>query len=286
MSDLLRENAKKGNFTNVEQNAEQINDASRKAFVLLDNLMQWVSVQKDNIVVRKEVVGAEEAIDEVLFIFREQSLGRNMTIEKDIRVAKLNTDKTLLQVILRNLISNAVKYNSAGGIIKVSCYNGIKGLDLIVEDNGRGFPESELVGLMSKKQGVGIAKKAGGLGLVLVREFVELLGGTIDAGNIQGGGARIVVTLPGAAEGAISPERNLSPRSVNVLTANEKKQLSELLMKLSNYELFDATEIRELVEKPIMAEGENISQWRKDLLQSVYLADESKYEALIKSAKD
>ncbi len=284
MSDLLRENAKHGNFINVEQNAEQINEASRKAFMLLDNLMQWVSIQKDNIVVRKELVPADDVIEEVLFLLREQSLSRNMTIVKDICVERLNTDKTLLQVILRNLISNAVKYTPSGGTIKVSCVNNDNVLMLVVEDNGDGFPEAELAVLMSQRQGVATAKKAGGLGLVLVRQFVELLGGTITAENVKGSGARVAVALPNAGEGKVISGNTELPKIESALSVAEKKLLSELLVKLSDYELFDATEIRTVVERPIVGETENITKWRKDLLQSVYLADENKYAVLIEAA--
>jgi signal transduction histidine kinase len=287
MSDLLRENARKGNFTNAEQNAEQINEASRKAFILLDNLMQWVSIQKENIVVRKEVVSADEVIDEVLFLMREQSMSRSLIIEKDVRVSKLNTDKTLLQVVLRNLISNAVKYTPAGGKIKVSCISEGTNLLLIIEDNGHGFPESELVMLMSKQQGVTVAKKAGGLGLVLVRQFVELLDGALLAQNAAHGGARVTVILPGTAIGVV--ETQLQPKEKDnrhELNTEEKRMLSEVIAQLGNYELFDATEIRSLVEKPLAGETENITRWRKSLLQSVYLADENKYAELIRAATD
>lgn len=287
MSDLLRENAKKGNFTNAEQNAEQINEASRKAFILLDNLMQWVSIQKENIVVKKEIFSADEVIEEVLFLMREQSLSRSMIIEKNVGVAKLNTDKTLLQVVLRNLISNAVKYTPAGGKISVSCIPEGDNLLISIEDNGHGFPEAELAVLMSKQQGVTVAKKAGGLGLVLVRQFVELLGGALLAQNVAQGGARVTVILPGAGIGEQQTQPvQEQPDNRHVLNAEEKKMLAEILAQLSQYELFDATEIRTLVEKPLTGETENIARWRKSLLQSVYLADENKFSELIRTATD
>jgi two-component system, NtrC family, sensor kinase len=284
MSDLVRENAKNNNFTNIEQNTERISEASRKAFILLDNLMQWVSIQKENIVVKKEWVSADEVIVEILTMMREHSLSRNMIIEKNVVVAKINTDKTLLQVVLRNLISNAVKYTPAGGKILVSCLIRNDKLELIVDDNGSGFPQSELDGLMNKQQGVSTAKKAGGLGLVLVRQFVQLLGGTIKAGNRKEGGARVTVMLPAVASGVVTVHDLPEVKTNEGLTAEEKLKLSAILARLSQYEFFDVTEIRELIEKPIDNETENIATWRKNLLQSVYLAEENKYAELIKAA--
>ena len=284
MSDLVHENARAGDFSNVEQYAAQINEASRKAYVLLDNLMQWVSIQKENIVVKSEVVSADETIDEILFLLREQSLSRSMIIEKKVQVTWLKTDKTLLQVILRNLISNAVKYTPMGGKITVICEIRDGVLCVVVEDNGHGFPEPELAVLMSKRQGVGVAKKASGLGLVLVRQFVELLGGTISAENIPGGGARVTVRLPDAGIGEIKSDNQERAKVQTDLTDAEKAMLAELLKKLSVYELFDATEIRNLVDQTIDGETENIVRWRKSLLQSVYLADENKYAELIRIA--
>ena len=284
MSDLLRQNAKAKNFANVEQNAGQINEASRKAFVLLDNLMQWVSVQKETITVKKEPVSANEVIDEVLFLLSEQALGRNMTIEKDICVAKLVTDKTLLQVVLRNLLSNAVKYTPPGGRILVRCVPEGPDVHLIVEDNGTGFPQGDLEVMMHTEQNISVAKKGGGLGLVLVRQFVLLLGGTIRAENMHNSGARVTVTLPGAGSGEIYSAPKTAVRYDTALSPGEKQMLSSVVQSLSRYELFDATEIRELIEKPIEGETQNVTEWRKNLLQSVYLADENKYAELINSA--
>lgn len=286
MSDLLRENAKQGNFKNAERSAAQINEASRKAFILLDNLMQWVSIQKEGIKVNKEWVNTDELIEEVLVLMREQSLSRNMLIEKNVVVANINTDKTLVQVVLRNLISNAVKHTPSGGKILVSCVLRGTNVELIVDDNGNGFPQSELDGLMSRQQDVAVAKKAGGLGLVLVRQFVELLDGSITAENRKEGGARVTVLLPADAKGVVTVHTMPEVKTSDVFTSEEKIKLQATLLKLSQHEIFDVSEIRELIEKPIDGETENIATWRKNLLQSVYLADEIKYAQLIRTATD
>jgi signal transduction histidine kinase len=286
MSDLLKENARSGNYTDVERSAEQINEASRKAYILLDNLMQWVSVQKENIVVKKEWASASDLIDDVIFLLKEQSLSRNITIEKNITVAKLFTDKTLFQVVLRNLLSNAVKYTPSGGKIVIRCATHQDNLQLVVEDNGNGFPKSELETLSSKEQGVAVAKKAGGLGLVLVRQFVQLMGGSLTAENATGSGARVTVILPDSTDGYSASEQITPEEEQMPLSDAEKVMLRTTLARLSNYELFDATEIRELIEQPLPGETKNITEWRKNLLQSVYLADDIRYSELIRSAKE
>jgi hypothetical protein len=156
---------------------------------------------------------------------------------------------------------------------------------LVVEDNGHGFPQVDIEVMMQAEQNISVAKKGGGLGLVLVRQFVQLLGGTIKAENISDGGARVTVTLPGAGSGEVISASNTSVFSERVVfSVADKQMLSPVLILLARYELFDATEIREIIEKPIKGESENISVWRKNLLQSVYLADENKYAELIKSA--
>lgn len=286
MSDLLRHNAQTKNYLNVEQNAEQINEASRKAFVLLDNLMQWVSIQKDNITVRKEVILFSDALDEVLFLLQEQAITRNMTIEKHNDNVKFASDKTLLQVILRNLLSNAIKYTPSGGKIVVSTRVSENSLDIRVEDNGKGFPEGEIEVMMNSSQGISVAKKGGGLGLVLVRQFVELLAGNIVAENLPEGGARVTVTLPVSAEEEKQISKRNEEKIASELLPEEKKMLSPLLKSLEDYEIFDATEIRLLVEDPIRNETANVTQWRKNLLQAVYLADENKYNNLINVATE
>ncbi|TND03507.1 MAG: histidine kinase [Bacteroidetes bacterium] len=287
MSNLLVANARNNDLAQVVSNAEVINESSRKAYVMLDNLMQWVSLQKEKIQVRKEHVDIHVLVDEIMLLFRNQALAQSVTIEKDIRVRTVYTDRNLVQVMLRNLLSNAIRHIPAGGkvILRITCEN--EQVTIEVEDNGTGLDEETLKTLFGKKSGMGIARKGGGLGLELVQEFVHQLGGTIHAENRQGGGARFIIVLQAAVSGE---EKNRaaagSAYAVFTLSPQEKQILLPLADEMMHYEIFDTTELRNLIDGFPDKDFVAVAEWKRRMLQAVLHTNTGKYESLLKMIRD
>lgn len=106
-------------------------------------------------------------------------------------------DRTVTQIVLRNLIDNAIKHNKELQL-KLSLSVGKTDVpagfyQLTVEDNGAGFPDSTRAFLENKSQ----STINGGFGLMGVRRLVNTRGGSISAANLSNGGAAITFTLPG-----------------------------------------------------------------------------------------
>lgn len=282
MSNVLVNNVKNNNLENIASNAEAINESSRKAYVLLDNLMQWVSLQKEKISVNKEMLRANEIVDEVLLLFRNQALAQNITVQKDIRVPVIFADKNLLQVVLRNLLSNAIRHIPVGGTVKICLEERRGDLLLVVQDDGRGIDNETLQTLFTKKDHSGIARKGGGLGLLLVQEFVEQHGGTIEVENIPSGGAMFTIVLYGAAVG-----NNAAPGEVAEefrelkFTEKEKQKMSLLVRELDKYEIFDTTELRKCVNDFDVSGSLAMKEWVKKLSQAIYHSDDAQFKKLI-----
>lgn len=282
MSNVLVTNLRAGQQEQAATSAEAINDASRKAYVLLDNLMQWVSLQKEKLVVNKTRVQVNALLDELLLLFRSQAMGQSVTITRDIQVDELFTDRNLLQVILRNLLSNAIRHIPVGGKVLIRAVASENGVQLIVEDNGNGLDDETLKSISTGSEHFAVARKGGGLGLELVREFATLLGGGLGAMNVPGGGARFVINLPGAlvnnnARNGNTPENG----EALSLTAAEKNTLLPLVNKLLQYELFDTTELRKLLEQPVTPATPAIVTWKQRMQQAIYNGSQQQYNELI-----
>jgi signal transduction histidine kinase len=282
MSNVLVNNVKEQKMAQVFANADAINEASRKAYVLLDNLMQWVSLQKEKIIVNKEVISANEAVESVLLLFKNHALAQNIIIQKDIRTPTIFTDKNLLQVVLRNLLSNAIRHIPAGGTVKVSVEKREEDMLLVVQDNGRGIDAETLKTLFVKKDHVSIAGKSGGLGLLLVQEFIQQLGGTIHAENLASGGAKFTIVLyKGAIENnnsAILQEENAHQLQ---FTEEEKKKLNQLIGEMAKYEIFDTSELRECLDNFDAGNSHAMKEWIKNLSLAVYHANNEQFKKMI-----
>ena len=108
------------------------------------------------------------------------------------------TDASLMQHILSNLLSNAVRYSPAGSPITVRLEVGAAGARLEVEDHGIGIPPADIARLFQpfeRGSNVG-AIKGTGLGLSIVKRMIELLGGTVEIETPAGGGSRFVIRHP------------------------------------------------------------------------------------------
>ena len=112
-----------------------------------------------------------------------------------------DADPAKLQDALRNLVANASTYAPEGTEIRVTtCRAGDSSVAIAIEDEGPGIPEDDLQRVFERFYRVdkSRARDPGGtgLGLSIVKHLVELHGGSVRAENRQGGGARLVVTLP------------------------------------------------------------------------------------------
>lgn len=286
LSGTLSANLKAMQFDQAAANAALMNEASRKAYVMLDNLMQWVSLQKENIHAQKKRFSLHELLDEVLLIFKSQAMAQSLTVNKNINVSYAFTDRNMLQVILRNLLSNAMRYTPAGGTVSILVDNRSGDLLIEVQDNGRGLSSEELVALNQPKERMDVAKKGGGLGLELVREFLNELGGSLQVANVEKGGAKFTILLKGAASS--DPITSGQPGETNaplVLSEAEKKQLAPLLAELETFEIFDTTEIRQLLDKTDTTGHAALSEWKNRMLQAVYHTDNESFHQLLQIAR-
>jgi signal transduction histidine kinase len=285
MSTIMVTNVRDEKYSEVAEHAELINDSARKAFLLLDNLMQWVSMQKETIKVNKQDVPIHQLTDEVLQLFKEQALSHSTTIVKDIRVAYAQTDKNLLQVALRNLISNAIRHAPVGGRVLVRVEGMANDIHIVVEDNGKGLSSDELAGLFRERDAASIARKGGGLGLLLVNQFAKQLDGTVTAENVPTGGARFTIVLRNAMiAGAANVEGVEKNEPRLILSEDDKLHVRSIVEQLRKYKVYDTTEIRAVLSKSPETGPPSVLAWRKQMLHAVYHADEKAFSELMHAA--
>jgi two-component system sensor histidine kinase KdpD len=109
----------------------------------------------------------------------------------------IRLDFIFLQEALMNLLSNAAHHTPAGTLVEVRVWTSDSTLFLVVADHGPGLPPDSLSRIFDKfYRGPGAPTGGTGLGLSLVKGFVEALGGTVAAANRNGGGAKFTIRLP------------------------------------------------------------------------------------------
>lgn len=192
----------------IQAIAVSMNNSATNLFRLLKNLLHWASIQQGLIPFNKEVLALFPIIDESVEMLKES--GKNKGIEIVINIAdhlKVFADSNMLQTVIRNLVSNAVKFTPKGGKINIrAMITADKSVEIAVIDSGIGMNSKmveDLFHLDVKTNRAGTEGEAStGLGLLLCKEFVEKHGGKLWVKSEEEKGSTFYFTLPYESESA------------------------------------------------------------------------------------
>jgi len=179
----------------------EVERLSESTYHLLQNLLLWSKNQLENMepVIRK--------FDLNRIILENIELLQHISANKDIRIIyepKLglycHADSRMIDTVIRNLISNAVKFTKTGGEIKIACDNAGMNLLVKISDNGVGMSKDVQNNLFKfngsvTNTGTG-GEKGTGLGLYLCKEFVEENNGSLIVRSHENIGTEVIVSLP------------------------------------------------------------------------------------------
>jgi len=178
-----------------------LKDNAQNIYGLLENLLTWSRTQRGKINFTPDIFDLKFIIDGNVQLYQAAAHTKNVEIinlvTDEIRVY---SDSNLINTILRNLINNAVKFTSADGKITVSVDSNIKYFQVNVTDTGVGMSElvvDNLFNLDFNTTTLGTDNEKGtGLGLIVCKEFIKLIGGEIWAKSKLGEGTTFSFTIP------------------------------------------------------------------------------------------
>lgn len=200
-SELLGMEVRQKDYKAAEEFAGIILDSSKRAMDLLGNLMQWAKSQTERIDFNPKQIVLNEVVKEVTDMFDQIAIQKEVTIKNDIsNEIEVLADRDMLATIIRNLVSNAVKFANPGGGIFMYAREEPNTVTFAVKDNGVGIDKKNLEKLFridANFTSLGTNNEKGtGLGLILSKEFVERHGGKIWAETEKGVGSTFFVSLP------------------------------------------------------------------------------------------
>jgi PAS domain S-box-containing protein len=178
-----------------------IHGSARQAYALLENLLLWARSQRGTLDYNPEDFNLSLRAEEVTALLSVQASKKNISLVSQIPDSlTVHADPQMIQTVLRNLISNALKFTNPGGKVEVNASLADGMVRVSITDNGVGIPEKLLPGIFkveSKNSTPGTANEKGsGLGLVLCREFVEKNKGKISVESRVGSGSTFTFTIP------------------------------------------------------------------------------------------
>ena len=198
---LLVENIHKMDTEQIIKLSQVLNDSAKSGYAILQNLLDWSRSQTGLMKINIEKINLknliEENISSHLLISTNKEINLRSDIEDDIFVF---TDRNMINIVLRNLLGNAVKFTPKFGKVTVSTNLDGNDVSVLVRDTGTGISNdniNKLFRIDTDYKRPGTANEQGtGLGLKLSKEFVEKLGGKIWVESELGKGCDFKFTLP------------------------------------------------------------------------------------------
>ena len=200
-SDLMVEQIQEKNYEEIDEYARIIQKSSLQAMDLLANLLEWSRLQTGKIKFNPESIEIAALINEVTELLIPSAQQKSISISKEVQQnISVIVDKYMISTILRNLISNAIKFTNPGGKIVISAEHKQNELMITVSDNGVGIPKDTLEKLFQLGESNSTTgtqnEKGTGLGLLLCKDFVEKHEGKIWAESEHGKGSIFKFILP------------------------------------------------------------------------------------------
>ena len=200
-SEVLKEDIRSLDYDTILKYVRLINDSAVSTFKLLEDLLEWANSRWGKTTPKRLSINLYELFRDELYILNklavEKSIQLILQIPDDFMIF---ADKNMIKTVLRNLISNAIKFTKSNGIIEISATYVNQQAEISVSDNGIGMNQDTIDNLFNIEVNVSTPgtenEKGTGLGLLICKEFVEQHGGKIWVESEPGKGSTFRFVIP------------------------------------------------------------------------------------------
>lgn len=180
--DMVREDFDEIGVDEVKENLETMNEILRNLFQLLEDLLEWGRIQRNVFDYSPTNENICQTIKNVVDLYRINAKNKGINLILNLPESLLiEFDKKMISTVIRNLLTNAIKFTEPRGTIKISTMDGSNKIIISVEDTGVGISNDNLHRLFNLTEYFstkGTNNESGtGLGLILCKEFIEKHGG-------------------------------------------------------------------------------------------------------------
>lgn len=199
--DVMIENHENLNPEEQLRMLEILKNSADSSYDLLETLLNWSIVQTGDLILKSELFNLTNCIESIVKNMMPAAYSKNITLLfEPTEQIYTYADQNMIKTIFRNLIGNAIKYTFRGGVVEVRTVVHENRTEVFVTDNGIGMDEetrNNLFILNKKNSKYGTENEKGtGLGLILVKEFIEKHNGQIRVESEPGKGSSFIFDIP------------------------------------------------------------------------------------------
>jgi signal transduction histidine kinase len=169
--------------------------------MLVENILYWTANQLKGVRINREKFNLTLLIEENIHLFQNIARVKKISLKHNIPPGLvIHSDRNILNLVLRNLLANAIKFSYEGGEIKIQTKQSEEVLLIEVRDQGVGMDSETIQNLMNPKTTVSTEgtthEKGTGLGLALCRDYLKQIGGVLTIESLKGKGSTFSIELP------------------------------------------------------------------------------------------
>lgn len=174
---------------------------TRSTFRLLERILEWSHLQSGSVKPMLKTCDLSEMVRETIQVLDPSAFHKNiMIVFNHPGPIEIFTDENMILTVIRNLISNAIKFSHPGGRIEIGATSQENPVSFFIRDHGVGISKENLERLFqldNKFKSQGTTGESGtGLGLILCHDYLAMLGGNLEVSSEEGKGSTFTVTLP------------------------------------------------------------------------------------------
>lgn len=200
-SQIIHQKCIDHDYESVEKFSKHVYLSAQRSYNLLNNLLLWSGIQTGRLAFNLVELSLHTIVLSIMDLFDASLNHKNILFQNKVEPSlSFIADSMMIESVLRNLISNAIKYTPSGGAVIVSAYRDDNEIIISVRDNGLGMEISDIKNLQGtdfKKTSPGTNNESGsGLGLTICNEFIVRHGGRLEIESSIGNGSTFKVILP------------------------------------------------------------------------------------------
>ncbi len=200
-SELLRKEINRYNKSRIKEMVTIIDDSVKNSCTILDNLTAWSKMQRDVLKLKPEKLDFRKISDFHIKYFKNCATRKGLSITSNLKKEILVcADSDMVNIVVRNLISNAIKFTGKKGKISIDAKQNCENVEVIIRDTGIGMNKKKINAVQMTETGNSKSssekENGSGLGLIICRDFINRNGGRIWIESEVGKGTKVHFTLP------------------------------------------------------------------------------------------
>jgi len=200
-AELLQLFIEMNDMAKIKSKAEMILKSAKQGYNLLQNLLEWSHSQRGLIILNIKQIELRSVVNTCIDLVNLSASNKNIMVINDVsNQVMANADVELITTVIRNLISNAIKFTNQNGSVQINAVEYVHEIEVSITDNGIGIDSETINKLFRIGENISKAGTSGergtGLGLILCHEFVAKHGGRIWVESSVGKGSSFKFTIP------------------------------------------------------------------------------------------